>query len=192
MSLCKLIVSKELFEDTKGVIRICKSKDWCPKVKVQKGQTTIYKTRKRNAHRLNQWKAKRNQAVVNIKVHRDEQTDNPIQTDDTTQTDQPSSHDLDHNTLPKVLQKRERSTQRRYHIKGRPLTPIKYRNEEESQKPWNKCTSVRSPCMPELLCLNTEFIDGTESYSEAFDPDDPNTLVTDHRLRYNNERFAIN
>jgi hypothetical protein len=24
--------------------------------------------------------------------------------------------------------------------------------------------------MPELLCLKTEFIDGTESYSEAFDP----------------------
>ena len=34
-------------------------------------------TRKRNAHRLNQWKAKRNQVVVDIKVHADGQTDYP-------------------------------------------------------------------------------------------------------------------
>ena len=27
--------------------------------------------------------------------------------------------------------------------------------------------------MPELLCYKTEFRDGTESYSEAFDTDDP-------------------
>ena len=33
-------------------------------------------TRKRNAHCLNQWKAERNQAVVNIKVHAEAQTDN--------------------------------------------------------------------------------------------------------------------
>ena len=31
---------------------------------------------KRHAQRLNQWKAKRNQAVVNIKVHAEVQTDN--------------------------------------------------------------------------------------------------------------------
>ena len=42
------------------------------------------------------------------------------------------SHDLDHNTPPRVLQKSERSTQSRYHIKGRSLTPTKYRNEEEA------------------------------------------------------------
>ena len=57
-------------------------------------------TRKRNAHRLNQWKAKRNQAVVDIKVHADGQTDNPKQIDDTTHTDQQSGHYLDHNTSP--------------------------------------------------------------------------------------------
>ena len=34
-------------------------------------------TRKRNAHRLDQWKAKRNRVVVDIKVHVDGQTDNP-------------------------------------------------------------------------------------------------------------------
>jgi hypothetical protein len=71
------------------------------------------------------------------------------------------SHDLDHNTPPRVLQKSERSTQSRYHIKGRPLTPTKYRNEEEPQKPCKRCTSVRSPCMLELLCHKTEHIDGT-------------------------------
>jgi hypothetical protein len=32
-------------------------------------------TRKRNAQCLNQWKAKRNQAAVNIKVHTEAQTD---------------------------------------------------------------------------------------------------------------------
>jgi hypothetical protein len=68
-------------------------------------------TRKRNAQRLNQWKVKRNQAVVNIKVHAKAQTDNlNTQIYDTTQTDQ-QRHDLDHNTPSRVLQKREQSTQ---------------------------------------------------------------------------------
>jgi hypothetical protein len=30
--------------------------------------------------------------------------------------------------------------------------------------------------MPELFCHKTEFIDGTESYSEAFNPDDPTLM----------------
>jgi hypothetical protein len=70
-------------------------------------------------------------------------------------------------------------------IKGRPLTPTKYRNEEESQNPWKRCTSVRSPYMPELLSLKTEFRDLTESYSEAFDLDDP-TLM-DRYTRYDTD-----
>jgi hypothetical protein len=40
------------------------------------------------------------------------------------------------------------------------------------QCPWRRCITVRSPYMPALLCYKTEFRDGTESYSEAFDPDD--------------------
>jgi hypothetical protein len=45
----------------------------------------------RNTHCLNQWKAKRNQAVVDKKVHADAQIDNPYQQiDDTTQTDKQS------------------------------------------------------------------------------------------------------
>jgi hypothetical protein len=46
-------------------------------------------TRKRNVQRLNQWKAKMNQAVVNIKVHTVAQTDNlNTQIDDTGQATQ--------------------------------------------------------------------------------------------------------
>ena len=49
-------------------------------------------TRKRNAQRLNQWKAKMNQAVVNIKVHAEAQIDNRnTQIDDIAQTDQQST-----------------------------------------------------------------------------------------------------
>ena len=92
-------------------------------------------TPKRNAHRLNQRKAERNQVVVDINVHADAQTNTHCkQIDDTTQTVQHSSPDLDNNTpvptstitpLSKVLQKREWSTQSRFHIKGTPLTPTK-------------------------------------------------------------------
>jgi len=39
--------------------------------------------------------------------------------------------------------------------------------------------------MPELLCYKTEFRDGTEFYSEAFDPDDP-TLI-DRYPRYDTD-----
>jgi hypothetical protein len=49
--------------------------------------------------------------------------------------------------------------------------PTKYLNE--SQKPLKKCTSVCNPYMLELLCYKIDFRDGTESYTEAFDPDDP-------------------
>ena len=63
--------------------------------------------------------------------------------------------------------------------------PTKYRSE--SQKPWKTNTTVHSPYMPELVCYKTEFWDGTESYSEAFDPDDP-TLV-DHYPTYNMETY---
>jgi len=54
--------------------------------------------------------------------------------------------------------------------------PTKYRNAEESQKPWRKCTSIRSPYMRGKLCYKTEFEDGSVSFSEAFDPDDPSLI----------------
>jgi hypothetical protein len=53
---------------------------------------------------------------------------------------------------------------------------MKYRNAEESQKPWRKCTSVRSPYMRGKLCYKTEFEDGPVSFSKAFDPDDPQLI----------------
>ena len=64
-------------------------------------------TRKRNAQRLTQWKAKRNQAVVNTKVQTETQTDDRnTQIDETTQSYRQNSHDLEHNTPPRVIQKR--------------------------------------------------------------------------------------
>ena len=64
-------------------------------------------TRKRNAQRLTQWKATRNQAVVNTKVQTETQTDDRnTQIDETTQSYQQNSHDLEHNTPPRVMQKR--------------------------------------------------------------------------------------
>jgi hypothetical protein len=59
---------------------------------------------------------------------------------------------------------------------------ITRRNEEEYQKHWKRCTSVRSPYMPELLYHKTKFIDGTESYSEAFNP-----TLKDRHPRYDTD-----
>ena len=50
------------------------------------------------------------------------------------------------------------------------------RNVEE---PWRKCTSVPSQYMRGKLCYNTEFEDGSVSFLEAFDPDDP-SLINRH------------
>jgi len=51
-------------------------------------------TRKRNTHRLNQWKAKRNEAVVYTRVNAEAQTENRTTLiDETTQTDQQHSHE---------------------------------------------------------------------------------------------------
>lgn len=67
-------------------------------------------TRKRNASHLNQWKAKRNRAIVDIKVNTDAQNDNHCkQIDDTMQiehSDQQSSHDPNQNTPPSEYCKR--------------------------------------------------------------------------------------
>ena len=63
-------------------------------------------TRKRNAQRLTQWKATRNQAVVNTKVQTETQTDDRnTQIDETTQSYQQNSHDQEHSTPPRVMQK---------------------------------------------------------------------------------------
>ena len=137
-------------------------------------------TRKQNTQRLNQWKAKRNETVVHTKVNAEAKRENRnTQIDETTQTDQQNSHDQVHHKPHRVMQRRGRSTQSRSTIIGRQLTLTKYRNAEEFQKPWKKCTSVRSPYMPGQLCYKTEFEDGSVSYSEAFDPDDP-TLIDRH------------
>ena len=85
-------------------------------------------TRKRNTQCLNQWKAKRYQTVVDLKVDADAQTENHYkQIDDTTQTDQQSGHNQ--KTRPsEVFQKKERSTQSRSHIKGKTVNGAILRN----------------------------------------------------------------
>ena len=84
-----------------------------------------------------------------------------------------------------VTLRRERWTQTLTTITGRQLTPTKYLNAEESQKPWRKCTSVRSPYMRGKICHKTEFEDGSVSFSEAFDPDDPSLI--DRHPEYNTD-----
>ena len=127
-------------------------------------------TRKRNALRISQWKAKRYEAVEDIKTCAETQTDDSIPiTDESTQTEI-------HNPTTST-QVRERSTQTIRNFIGRQLTPTKYLiDPEEDRKPWKTCTTVRSPYIREKLSYKTEFKDGSVSFSESFDPDDP-TLI---------------
>ena len=76
-----------------------------------------------------------------------------------------------------MTQVRERSTQTISNFIGRQLTPTKYLiDTEETRTPWNTCTTVRSPYIRGKLSYKTEFKDGSVSFSESFDPDDP-TLI---------------
>ena len=60
---------------------------------------------------------------------------------------------------------------------GRQLTPTKYLiDTEETRTPWNTCSTLRSPYIRGKLSYKTEFKDGSVSFSESFDPDDP-TLI---------------
>jgi hypothetical protein len=93
-----------------------------------------------------------------------------------------------------LTQIRERSTQTRSNFIGRQLTPTKYLDTEEPQTPWNKFTAVRSPYIRGKLAYKTEFKDGSVSFSESFDPDDPSlidrypdyTIETDRQHPHNN------
>jgi hypothetical protein len=134
-------------------------------------------TRKRNAQRISQWKAKRNEAVDDIKTCAETQTDDSIPiTDESTQTEIHSDERALHNPTT-LTQVRERSTQTMSNFIGRQLTPTKYLiDTEETRTPWNTCTTVRSPYIRGKLSYKTEFKDGSVSFSESFDPDDP-TLI---------------
>jgi hypothetical protein len=66
-------------------------------------------------------------------------------TDEMTQTEQLHSDDQALHKPTTLTQIRGRSTQTRSTFTGRQLTPTKYLDTEESRKPWNKCTAVRSP-----------------------------------------------
>jgi hypothetical protein len=134
-------------------------------------------TRKRNALRISQWKAKRYEAVEAIKTCAETQTDDSIPiTDESTQTEIHNDEQALHNPTT-LTQIRERSTQTIRNFIGRQLTPTIYLiATEENRTPWNTCTTVRSPYIRDKLSYKTEFKDGSVSFSESFDPDDP-TLI---------------
>ena len=137
---------------------------------------------------IHQWKAKRNEAVGDSKTCAQTQTDdsNSI-TDETTQTEQLHSDEQALHKPTTLTQIRERSTQTTSNFIGRQLTPTKYLDTEEPRTPWNKCTAVRSPYIRGKLTYKTEFKDGSVSFSESFDPDDP--ALIDHYPDYTTETY---
>jgi hypothetical protein len=111
---------------------------------VQKKKRLSPSTRISNAQRINQWKARRNEAVGDSKTRAQTQTDdNNSITDETTQTEQLHSDEQALYKPTTLTQIRERSTQTRSNFIGRQLTSTTYL--EEPRTPWNKCTAVRSP-----------------------------------------------
>ena len=120
---------------------------------------------------------KRNEAVGDSKICAQTQTDdsNSI-TDETTQTEQLHSDDQALHKSTTLTQRRERSTQTRITITGRQVTPTKYLDTEKSRKTWEKCTAVRSSYIRGKLTYMTEFKDGSGSFSESLDPDDPSLI----------------
>ena len=115
-------------------------------------------------------------------------------TDETTQTEQLHSDEQALHKPTTLTQIRERSTQTRSNFIGSQFTPTKYLNTEESRTPWNKFTTVQSPYIRGKLSYKTEFKDGSVSFSESFDPDDPAlidrypdyTTETDRQHTHNN------
>ena len=80
-------------------------------------------TRKRNALRISQWKAKRYEAVVDTKTCVETQTDDSIPiTDESTQTEIHNDERALHNPTTST-QVRERSTQTIFNFIGRQITP---------------------------------------------------------------------
>ena len=132
---------------------------------------------KRNALCISQWKAKRYEAVEDIKTCAETQTDDSIPiTDECTQTEIHNDKRALHNPTTST-QVRERSTQTIRNFIGRQLTQTKYLiDPEDDRKPWKTCTTVRSPYIRDKLSYKTEYKDGSMSFSESFDSDDP-TLI---------------
>jgi hypothetical protein len=91
---------------------------------VQKKKRLSPSTRKRNAQRINQWKAKRNEGVGDSKICAPTQTnDSNSITDEITQTEQLHSDEQALHKPTPLTQIRERSTQTRSNFIGRQLTP---------------------------------------------------------------------
>jgi hypothetical protein len=141
--------------------------------RAQKNKHLSPSTRRRNAQRMDQWKAKR-EAVGDNKTCVQTQTDDiNLSTDERTQTEQLNS-DAQVINIPTVLtKKRERSTQTRCTYTGMQPTSKKPTDTEDTSKEWKSCTTVRSPYNRMKLANLTEFREGSMSLSESFDPDDP-------------------
>jgi hypothetical protein len=132
----------------------------------QKKKHLCPSTMNRKAQRINQWKAKWNEAVDDSIACAITQTyDSNSITDETTQTEQLHSDEQALHKPTTLTQIRERSTQTRNNFIGRQLTPTKYLDKEESRTPWNKCTAVRSPYIRGKLTYMTEFNVGSVSFS---------------------------
>ena len=123
--------------------------------------------RRRNAKRMDQWKAER-ESVGDNKTCVQTQTDeiNPS-TDETTQTEQLNSDAKAINILT-VLTKKGASDTDKMHItnlqKNPPTLKISAKNGKTVRSPYNRM---------KLAYLTTTFRDGSMSLSESFDMDDP-------------------
>lgn len=98
----------------------------------------------------------------------------------------------------KQYKRRSRSHKTDPHIRGRPLTPTKYRSEH--QKPQVTVTVARIPYTLEVLCHKIVYQDETQQYIETFDPDDPalvdryptyEIMAIDLQRRLNNHKSDI-
>jgi hypothetical protein len=97
-------------------------------------------TRKRNALRISQWKAKRYEAVEDIKTCAETQTHDSIPiTDESTQTEIHNDERALHNPTTST-QARERSTQTILNFIGRQITPTKYLIDPEAMENMYNCT----------------------------------------------------
>ena len=80
--------------------------------KITELRTILQRVSKRNAQRINQWKAKRNEAVGDNKIYAQTQTENSnSHIDETIQTDQLHSDDQVLHKPTTLTQRGERSTQ---------------------------------------------------------------------------------
>lgn len=134
-------------------------------------------TRKHNAQRYDQWRATRKPAVV--KKSAETQTSEIVKKVKNTET-QVRPDTLNRTCFTDNCKKRDQSTEIPSFTRGTPLTPTKYRPENEHRfKPWEQTSTCRSPYLPSKACYKTYFEDGHVEFSAAFDIDNCQYTVTE-------------